>query len=339
MLNDNEIQDLLPLYARGEVSPQEGRMLDEWICQSAANRKKAEQYFRIEQLYSLAEASEKTNTDSALRALHSRMRRSRTLNAAGWIKLAAAILSVPLLISTIWLSVQLSKADALPPVQIKSTVGMTTSTTLPDGTRVWLNSNSSLCYPVRFGNTREVTLDGEAFFEVAKDNGRRFLVNAGKLQIEVTGTQFDVEAYSDRGPEVRTTLVSGSVKLHCPDASGYIHTVPICPGEQLCYNSETFRLSRHVSDPALTTAWKDGKILLDNTSIEDALRVIGNRFNVEFMVRNQSLLANRYTGAFSGQTLEVVLEHFKRTTKIHFDTSLKGADPDIISGRQIIIVY
>ena len=267
------------------------------------------------------------------------MRRSRTLNAAGWIKLAAAILSVPLLISTIWLSVQLSKADALPPVQIKSTVGMTTSTTLPDGTRVWLNSNSSLCYPVRFGNTREVTLDGEAFFEVAKDNGRRFLVNAGKLQIEVTGTQFDVEAYSDRGPEVRTTLVSGSVKLHCPDASGYIHTVPICPGEQLCYNSETFRLSRHVSDPALTTAWKDGKILLDNTSIEDALRVIGNRFNVEFMVRNQSLLANRYTGAFSGQTLEVVLEHFKRTTKIHFDTSLKGADPDIISGRQIIIVY
>ena len=314
-------------------------MLDEWICQSAANRKKAEQYFRIEQLYSLAEASEKTDTDSALRALHSRMRRSRTLNAAGWIKLAAAILSVPLLISTIWLSVQLSKADALPPVQIKSTVGMTTSTTLPDGTRVWLNSNSSLCYPVRFGNTREVTLDGEAFFEVAKDNGRRFLVNAGKLQIEVTGTQFDVEAYSDRGPEVRTTLVSGSVKLHCPDASGYIHTVPICPGEQLCYNSETFRLSRHVSDPALTTAWKDGKILLDNTSIEDALRVIGNRFNVEFMVRNQSLLANRYTGAFSGQTLEVVLEHFKRTTKIHFDTSLKGADPDIISGRQIIIVY
>ncbi len=314
-------------------------MLDEWICQSAANRKKAEQYFRIEQLYSLAEASEKTDTDSALRALHSRMRRSRTLNAAGWIKLAAAILSVPLLISTIWLSVQLSKADALPPVQIKSTVGMTTSTTLPDGTRVWLNSNSSLCYPVRFGNTREVTLDGEAFFEVAKDNGRRFLVNAGKLQIEVTGTQFDVEAYSDRGPEVRTTLVSGSVKLHCPDASGYIHTVPICPGEQLCYNSETFRLSRHVSDPALTTAWKDGKILLDNTSLEDALRVIGNRFNVEFMVRNQSLLANRYTGAFSGQTLEVVLEHFKRTTKIHFDTSLKGADPDIISGRQIIIVY
>ncbi|MBQ4202023.1 MAG: FecR domain-containing protein [Bacteroidales bacterium] len=339
MLNDNEIQDLLPLYARGEVSPQEGRMLDEWICQSAANRKKAEQYFRIEQLYSLAEASEKTDTDSALRALHSRMRRSRTLNAAGWIKLAAAILSVPLLISTIWLSVQLSKADALPPVQIKSTVGMTTSTTLPDGTRVWLNSNSSLCYPVRFGNTREVTLDGEAFFEVAKDNGRRFLVNAGKLQIEVTGTQFDVEAYSDRGPEVRTTLVSGSVKLHCPDASGYIHTVPICPGEQLCYNSETFRLSRHVSDPALTTAWKDGKIILDNTSLEDALRVIGNRFNVEFMVRNQSLLANRYTGAFSSQTLEVVLEHFKRTTRIHFDTSLKGADPDIISGRQIIIVY
>ena len=339
MLNDKEIQELLPLYARGEVSEQDGRMIDEWICCSSANRKIAEQYFRLEQLCSLAEAQDKTDTDSALHSIHSRMRRLRANNAVSWLKLAAAVLSIPLLISTILLSQKLRNQDSLPPIEIKSTVGMTACTTLPDGTRVWLNSNSSLCYPVRFGNVREVTLDGEAFFEVAKDNGRRFLVNAGKLQIEVTGTQFDVEAYSDRGPEVRTTLVSGSVKLHCPDASGYIHTVPICPGEQLCYNSETFRLSRHVSDPALTTAWKDGKIILDNTSLEDALRVIGNRFNVEFMVRNQSLLANRYTGAFSGQTLEVVLEHFKRTTRIHFDTSLKGADPDIISGRQIIIVY
>ena len=339
MLNDNEIQDLLPLYARGEVSPQEGRMLDEWICQSAANRKKAEQYFRIEQLYSLAEASEKTDTDSALRALHSRMRRSRTLNAAGWIKLAAAILSVPLLISTIWLSVQLSKADALPPVQIKSTVGMTTSTTLPDGTRVWLNSNSSLCYPVRFGNTREVTLDGEAYFEVAKNKDHRFIVNAGEIRVEVTGTEFDVEAYSDRGPEVRTTLLSGSVNLMCPDASGHIRSVQMNPGEQFCYNSESARLTRRISDTAGATAWKDGKTVLDNTSLEDALRAIGNRFNVEFLVRNQALLSNRYTGVFSGQRLEVVLEHFRRTTNIHFDTSLKSADPDIISGRQVIIVY
>ena len=339
MLNDQTIQELLPLYARGEVSEQQGREVDEWICRSTANRKMAEQYFRLEQLYSLAEASEKADTDNALHAIHSRMRQTRTRNALGWLKLAAAILSIPLLISTIWLSSEIRKQDSLPPVQIKSTVGMTTSTTLPDGTKVWLNSNSTLSYPIRFGSTREVTLDGEAYFDVAKLNGRKFIVSTGNMQVEVTGTEFDVEAYSDRGPEVRTTLVSGSVLLHCIDAEGRIRTVQMSPGEQFCYNSETFKLTRRNIDGPGVTAWKDGKTILENTSLEDALRAIGNRFNIEFLVRNQALLSNRYTGTFSGQTLDVVLEHFKRTTKIHFDTDLKGADPDNISGRQVIIVY
>ncbi|MBP5521215.1 MAG: FecR domain-containing protein, partial [Bacteroidales bacterium] len=304
MLNDQEIQELLPLYARGEVSEQEGRMVDKWICLNEANRQIAEQYFRIEQLCSLAEASEKTDTDNAIHSLHTRMRRSRTLNALSWLKLAAAILSIPLLISTVWLSAELLKQDSPPPVQIKSAVGMTTSTTLPDGTKVWLNSNSSLCYPARFGSTREVTLDGEAFFDVAKDNGRKFLVNTGSLQIEATGTEFDIEAYSERGSEVRTTLVSGSVLLHCTDAEGRFRTFPLNPVEQFCFNAETFKLTRRNIDGPAVTAWKDGKTILENTSLEDALRAIGNRFNIEFLVRNQALLSNRYTGILSGQTLD-----------------------------------
>ena len=96
---------------------------------------------------------------------------------------------------------------------------------------------------------------------------------------------------------------------------------------------------RRQADGAGVTAWKDGKTVLDNTSLVEALRAIGNRFNVEFLVRNEALLDNRYTGTFSGQTLEVVLEHFKRTTNIHFDSDFKGTDSDNVSGRQVIIVY
>ena len=338
MLSENEIEDLLPAYACGRITEEEGRQIDEWICRSGENRSKAEQYFHLEQLQAKVESIDSSDTEGALKIVHARMRRARGRSVLQWVTLGAAILSIPMLIATALLSAKLHQNESLPPVEICTAAGMTSFTTLPDGSRVWLNSNSRLSYPPRFGRDREVTLDGEGCFEVAKD-GRRFLLHTGKAIIEVLGTEFDVEAYSDLGPEVRTTLIDGSVKFHCPDAGGREKTVLMHPGERLIYNSGSGKLSLDKANGTEITAWKEGKTILDNTSLEDALRCIGNRFNVEFLVRNQALLANRYTGTFSGQRLEVVLEHFKRTTKIHFDTNLKGADPDNVSGRQVIIVY
>ncbi len=339
MLSESEIEALLPDYARGTVSAAQGRQIDEWICRSSANRRKAEQYMCLEHLQSRIDSFDSTDTEKALIKLHSGFRRTSGHKALRTASAIAAALSIPLLILSVWMGVQLYGGKGASRLEIRATTGMVSSTTLPDGTRVWLNSNSSLSYPSRFGPTREVILDGEGYFEVAKDMNHKFFVHAGATRVEVTGTSFDVEAYSDRGPEVRTTLLSGSVKLHLPTAGGYEQTVTMHPGQQFTFTPETGKILRSPVDVACVTAWKDGKTILDNTSLEEALRAIGNRFNVEFLVRNQALLANRYTGTFSGQTLEVVLEHFRRTTKIHFDTDLKGADPDNISGRQVIIVY
>lgn len=339
MLSEKEIEALLPKYAAGLVSTSEGQEIDKWICLDAVNRSKAERYLRLEYLQSEADAMDGADTDHALRALHGRMRRERSGRAFSTIKLAAALFSIPLLIATAWLAAELFHTSQLPPVEIRSTAGMTSQTTLPDGTHVWLNSNSSIQYPVRFGRIREVNINGEAYFDVARRDGQKFLVHAGPATIEVTGTQFNVESYCEHSSEIRTTLLSGSVLFHVTDAAGAVKSIRMKPGEQLIYNAGSKSLSRRLADGAIETAWKDGMIILDNTSLEDALRAIGNRFNVEFMVRNEALLSNRYTGIFTGQTLEVVLEHFKRTTKIHFDADLKGADPDNVSGRQIIIVH
>ena len=339
MLSEKEIKDLLPDYAKGCISEQEGKEIDEWICRSAANRKAAENCFRLEYLRSRINSIDSTDTDAALSLIHSRMRRKQGRSTMRWLVYCAAALSIPLMVATGLLSSKLKQNAQAAPVEISCTTGMVSCATLPDGSRVWLNSNSKLSYPAVFGYERRVTLEGEGYFEVAKAGGRKFIVEAGSQQVEVTGTEFDIEAYSDSSPEIRTTLVSGSIRLHCSDASGREHIFDVSPGEQYIYNQESHKLQRKALDGKQVSAWKEGKTILNNTSLEDALRAIGNRFNVEFLVRNEKLLSNRYTGTFSGQRLEVVLEHFRRTTNIHFDTNIKGTDPDNVSGRQVIIVY
>lgn len=339
MKTDKDIEDLLPGYAAGTISEEDGKLVDMWICRSEANRAKAEAVFRAEYLRSQADSIDSADTDSALKSVKKRIRRHQGRSTARVLVYCAAALSIPLMVATGWLSSKLKQDARLAPVEISCTTGMVSRATLPDGSRVWLNSNSKLSYPAVFGRERRVTLEGEGYFEVAKDHGRKFIVETGSQQVEVTGTEFDIEAYPDCGPEIRTTLISGSIRLHCPDASGREHVFEVSPGEQYIYNRESCKIRRGSAEGDEVTAWTEGKTILNNTSLEDALRAIGNRFNVEFLVRNEKLLSNRYTGTFSGQRLEVVLEHFRRTTNIHFDTSVKGMDTYNISGRQIIIVY
>ena len=91
--------------------------------------------------------------------------------------------------------------------------GQRINITLVDGTNVWLNARTSLSYPVKFGkNNRQVVLDGEAYFDVTKDKSKPFIVQTDNYNVEVLGTKFDVNAYSETG-EFETTLMSGSVKV------------------------------------------------------------------------------------------------------------------------------
>ncbi|MFR7879048.1 MAG: FecR family protein [Butyricimonas paravirosa] len=102
--------------------------------------------------------------------------------------------------------------------------------TLSDGSRVWLNSDSRLKFPVKFSKgMRRVELVGEGYFEVAKDTSSPFIVNSGKLEIKVTGTSFNIAAYPDE-KIVQTTLVSGSVDVSCPECAD-TESVSLVPNE------------------------------------------------------------------------------------------------------------
>ncbi|MCD0489175.1 FecR domain-containing protein [Pedobacter sp. MC2016-14] len=150
---------------------------------------------------------------------------------------------------------------------------------LPDGSRVWLNSASSLTYTAKLNQEgkRKVKLDGEAYFEINKDKLHPFIVESRGQQIEVLGTHFNVNTYKDE-PLITTTLLEGSVRVTAV-ASGKAQTQVIKPGEQALNNAGNISTGR--ADLEKTMDWKNGDFFLNHVDFKTAMRKIARWYNVE----------------------------------------------------------
>lgn len=147
---------------------------------------------------------------------------------------------------------------------------------LPDGSKVWLNAASSLKFPTVFSGTeRKVELNGEAYFEVAKNRKVPFTVDANGTKVLVLGTHFNVMAYEDE-KLVKTTLLEGSVKLSHADAVAFLK-----PGQQgtIAGNERDYKVQE--ADVASATAWKNGYFLFDNASLPQLMRQISRWYDVD----------------------------------------------------------
>jgi ferric-dicitrate binding protein FerR (iron transport regulator) len=186
--------------------------------------------------------------------------------------------------------------------------------TLPDGTMVWLNAFSSLHYPTRFtGATRTIEVTGEAYFEVAADAARPFIVKTGKEQVTVLGTHFNINAYEDE-PAVRTTLLEGAVKV-----SNGVGEVALRPGQQAAVREHAAGISVASVNAEDAVAWKNGFFHFDNADIQTVMRQISRWYNVE--VRYDGV-APTTEGDFKGEigrdlTLAQVLKVLEQT-RVHF---------------------
>ncbi len=149
--------------------------------------------------------------------------------------------------------------------------------TLPDGTKVYLNAASSLKYPTQFvGDSREVVLIGEAYFEVAQDKQKPFVVNTKGQQVRVLGTQFNVNAYPDE-QEVTTTLVKGSVEIFNMHTN---RSNVLKPGEQALLRENNMTVAP--VDVAYYTGWKEGRFTFNRTGLAVILRQIERWYDIEF---------------------------------------------------------
>ena len=336
-LDKNKIDELLPRYCEGQVTEEERLLVETWMNESEENRRVAKQIHSLYLATDTIHVMKKVDTEKALSRVKGRITGRKKTMWWEWAQRAAAVLFIPLLVVQLvhyWGGDEQELAQML---EVKTNPGMTTSLTLSDGTVVFLNSESRLTYPSHFnGDTRNVTLQGEAYFEVAKNPEKRFIVSTShQSQIEVLGTHFNVEAYEDE-PDVSTTLVEGQVCFHFSDKDYLAKKVVMKPGQRLVYSSTNGDVQLYATSCLSETAWKDGKIIFNNTPLDVALRMLEKRFNVTFKLKNARLKTNAFTGTFTEQRLERILEYFKISSKIQWRYL---ESPDIRDERSIIEVY
>lgn len=147
---------------------------------------------------------------------------------------------------------------------------------LPDGSQVWLNAASSIRYPSSFtGNDRKVEIDGEAYLEIAKDKSKPFIVTTARQKVEVMGTRFNINAYSDEDRE-RTTLLEGGVKVASSIAT---NTILLQPGQQALTDGNTVAVKAADTDEVM--AWKNGFFHFVNADVPTVMRQLQRWYNIE----------------------------------------------------------
>ncbi|MBB5440078.1 hypothetical protein HDC92_003776 [Pedobacter sp. AK017] len=200
--------------------------------------------------------------------------------------------------------------------------GETYQLKLPDGTMVWLNAASSLKYAANllaYGK-RKVTLQGEAYFQVAKDKAHPFIVESGGQQVEVLGTEFNVNAYRDERV-FRTTLLEGSVKLSENGESKIL-----VPGMQATNANGRIRMS--MVDTELAVAWKNNKFIFDRLPIEEIMRMIARWYNVEVI----------YQGEVPSGTFWGSVSRYDNISKALMPLEAAGGVHFKIEGRKIYVL-
>lgn len=190
---------------------------------------------------------------------------------------------------------------------------------LSDGSRVWLNAETEMKYPVSFdARKREIYIKGEAFFEVVKDVQRPFIVHTPYTQTTVLGTAFNVMAYEDvKSTEI--TLVSGKVAV---GAGGKL--CRIFPGQQVAVNNHSLQMESREVNVGFYTSWKNGLFDFEGMSLRELCLQLSRWYDVDFFFVDQTAENKRFTGAVKrNNSLRFMLEFVEKTSNVRFEVKGK----------------
>ncbi|MFA5849553.1 MAG: FecR domain-containing protein [Bacteroidales bacterium] len=164
---------------------------------------------------------------------------------------------------------------------------------LEDGTKIWINSETNIQYPVFFsGGKRTVKLQGEAYFEVAHDTGKPFIVEMDDAKIEVLGTSFNIKAYKE-DLCLTTTLAEGKVSFCSKQGN---ESFVLSPGEQFELDKTSGKVSKRDVDVSIFTSWKDGRFAFRNQRLEDIFNTLSRWYDVEVVYQTDNIKEKRFTG-------------------------------------------
>lgn len=229
----------------------------------------------------------------------------RILNALSRV---AAILFIPLLLGSVWLFYH--QQPAISPMhyamqEITSPTGVRSQVVLPDGSKVWLNSESTIRFKIPFEpDSRKVELNGEAFFAVEKDVQRPFHVHSGKVNVTVLGTKFNYKAFAE-DPSVEVVLAEGKVSL-TTDGAG--KEIIMNPGERAVVNKTSYRATVSSENIGKYIAWQEGKLVFDECPMPEIAKQLERWYGIEVIIDDPKIQNYRITTTFENESLHQVLE-------------------------------
>jgi transmembrane sensor len=241
---------------------------------------------------------------------------NKSINIFTVLTRIAAVLTLPLLAFTIW-SLFFHKTEKAPVEmaqneitwqEIHSPVGMRSHVVLPDGTNLWLNAGSQLRYSIPFiRENREVELSGEAFLDVVKNEQSPFVVKTGNAEVEVMGTQFNVNAYPET-EQIKVALKEGKVKFRFTGDEGTAKFCELRPNDLLEFDKTEKTVIRENTSIEKYIAWHQNVMILDDTPMPELAGLLEKWYGVKVVVANEEIKRYKFTTTFENEPLHRVLE-------------------------------
>ena len=251
----------------------------------------------------------------------------------------AAILLLPLTVSTGVLSYlyirQSNQIETVSYLEASSAPGIVTQVLLPDSSRVWLNAGSTLRYPARFTEKeRNVRLSGEGYFEVQSDKEHPFYVSLDNgIKVKAHGTKFNINAYEEY-KIMETTLENGLV-----DILAGSNTIPLKPNEQVCYEKDNKRFTVSSVNIDEKTAWRDGKLIFRNATLEEVLKKLSRKYNIDINLHRESQKDYKFRATFSSENIIQILDYLRMAAPITWSFADTKQQQDYTYPRQRIDVW
>ncbi|PKV51211.1 FecR family protein [Aquimarina sp. MAR_2010_214] len=305
-------------YIKGDASPDEKKLVIEWIKKDSEHQKRFS-LLKAEYIASTLDSFSNMDVKTQYQRFASKKSKKRKYYYTAAI---AASVVVPFMMWYMFTSSSYDNSIVdVTEIFDSSTKNVTTghggykTVVLPDGSTIVLNANSSLTYPNTFTDSvRKVTLIGEAFFDIKRDVTKPFIVTTDHINIKVLGTSFNVKSYP-KDEKIETTLVTGKVEVFQQQKE---KPIVLEPSQRAVFDKEKSNIKVDRVDSKSIVAWQEGKLIFDKTPLKQVVLDLNRKYNVEFVIKSDSLLQYKYTGEFDNLTLKEVLELLKISSPINY---------------------
>lgn len=308
-------------HLEGDLHGQELKELYSWVSKSNDN---ARYYTKIKDIWeaSLADISKITETENEWSRFLLRIKKNYQSNVFRYSSNTqifyrfAAVLIIGLVLGGLIINFTLQKDPFY--ITTVAPKGSITQMILADSTIVYLNAGSQIRYsPETNNNNREVFLEGEAWFDVVKNENQPFVVHTHCYDVNVTGTRFNIKSY-DPDSEAITTLEEGEVIISSSEKYKIAENLTLKPGEQVVFNKDSKEMVVKTVNTERFTSWKENKLIFINMNMKELVKLFERKYGVDIEIDDQDVLKYHYTGTIKHESILEILEMIKHTLPIQY---------------------